>query len=602
MGAIVGVFATVPQTEVEEMVRRLAHRGRAAHVTRCGSDLTMATIGSEPLTGVARRGELTIVYDGALFNVDAIAARLGERGGRANTDAPAELILALYQTFGPRGLEVIAGNFAFALVDQQRREIVLGRDYFGCAPLFYTVLPKGGVAFASEYKALLALSAVDPKVDRDMLQYLQCAKKLPLERTLLSNVQAVPPGGILTVDLSGRCVATHRFPPLQVETRITSESDGAEQLRVQLRNAVQRASQDVDRIGVALSGGIDSIAIAFLLREMHPEKEIHTFTAGHGPGDPELQTAARVAAAICAIHHEVITPPDLLQKSLRRLVWHIEDPYGQSDTLQLFAIGQAASTRVPVLFSGQGADSLFAGMPRYKLLWLMQRLPFPRQYSTEFYNLTQLGLKPRSVVGKALDWAYFQGKVPDVPTVLGARNVPEPIELPPMRSQFVNLMMARGFQSGQCQDMSKYERSFASVAIEYRCPYCDLDFARFAYTISDALKIRYGRQKYILRKALRSVVPDEFLQVPKFMQRMKYDEAFSSTLEALCADVLAKEAVEKRGFFQYSEIRKLLDRPSRKPYGPAAAMRLWTVLCTEIWAQEFLDKRGRGPGGAMSLC
>ena len=581
------------------MVRRLAHRGRDSHVTYCGSDLTMATIGSEPSNCVARRGEHTIVYDGALFNVGEIAARLGERGVSANTDAPAELLLSLYQTFGPRGLEIIDGNFAFALVNRQSQEIVLGRDYFGCAPLFYTVLPKGGVAFASEYKALLALSAVDPKVDRDMLQYLQCAKKLPLERTLLSNVQAVPPGGILAFDLSGRCVAAHRFPPLKVETRITSESDGAEQLRVQLRKAVQRTSQDVDRIGVALSGGIDSIAIAFLLREIHPEKEIHTFTAGHGPGDPELQTAARVAAAIGAIHHEVITLPNLLQENLRSLVWHLEDPYAQSEALQLFAIGGEAATRVPVLFSGQGADSLFGGMPRYKLLWLMQRLPFPRKYFTEFYNLTQLGLKPRSVVGKALDWAYFQGKVPDVPKILRARGLPAPIELPPMSSQFVNMMMARGFQLGQCQDMPKYERSFARCAIGYRNPYCDLDFARFAYTISDALKIRYGSQKYILRKALRSVVTDEFLQVPKFMQRMKYDETFFRTLAELCADVLAKESVAKRGFFHYSEIRNLLDRLPRKRYGPEAAMRLWTAICTEIWAQEFLDKRGRGLDQAM---
>jgi asparagine synthase (glutamine-hydrolysing) len=241
-------------------------------------------------------------------------------------------------------------------------------------------------------------------------------------------------------------------------------------------------------------------------------------------------------------------------------------------------------------------------MPRYKLLWWMKRLPLPRTYFSEFYNLTQLGLKPRRVVGKVLDWVYFQGQVPDAPTVLGAGSLPAPIELPPRSGQFVNTMMARGFQPGQCQDMAKYERSFASVAIGYRSPYCDLDFARFAYTISDALKIRYGRQKYILRKALCSVVPDEFLQVPKFMQRMKYDEAFSSTLEALCTDVLAQEAVEKRGFFQYSEIRKLLGRPPSKPYGPEAAMRLWTALCTEIWAQEFLDKRGLGPGRALWPC
>ena len=298
------------------------HRGRDSHVTYCGSDLAMATIGSEPFNCGARRGEHTIVYDGALFNVGEIAARLGERGVSANADAPAELLLSLYQTFGPRSLEIIDGNFAFALVDRQSQTIVLGRDYFGCAPLFYTVLPKAVLPLPPNTKPYSHSRRWTQK-SIAICCHTCSVKKLPLERTLLSNVQAVPPGNILAFDLSGRCVAAHRFPPLKVEIRITSESDGAEQLRVQLRKAVQRTSQDVDRIGVALSGGIDSIAIAFLLREIHPEKEIHTFTAGHGPEDPELQTAARVAAAIGAIHHEVITLPNLLKESLRSLVWRL---------------------------------------------------------------------------------------------------------------------------------------------------------------------------------------------------------------------------------------------------------------------------------------
>jgi asparagine synthase (glutamine-hydrolysing) len=146
--------------------------------------------------------------------------------------------------------------------------------------------------------------------------------------------------------------------------------------------------------------------------------------------------------------------------------------------------------------------------------------------------------------------------------------------------------------------MPKYERSFAAFAVGYRCPYCNLRFVRFAYTISDALKIRRGRQKYILRKALHSVVPDEFLHVPKFMQRMKYDEAFSRTLEELCVAILSKESVEKRGFFRYSDIQRLLARPLGKSYSPEAAMRLWTAICTELWAQEFLDRQGRGTGGS----
>ena len=155
--------------------------------------------------------------------------------------------------------------------------------------------------------------------------------------------------------------------------------------------------------------------------------------------------------------------------------------------------------------------------------------------------------------------------------------------------------MARGFQNGQGQDFPKYERSFAAWGVGHRSPYCDVAFARAAYSISDSLKIRGRIQKYILRKAMSSVVPDEFLQVPKRMQTLRQDTVFADTLDELCSAVLSDSAVKNHGYFEYSAIEKLRRRSPGKPYRREAAMRLWTALTTELWAQEFLDRRGRGP-------
>ena len=112
-----------------------------------------------------------------------------------------------------------------------------------------------------------------------------------------------------------------------------------------------------------------------------------------------------------------------------------------------------------------------------------------------------------------------------------------------------------------------------------------------AFTVSDSLKIHHGKQKYILRKAMKSLVPDDLLAIPKYMQTMKHDVVFSDTLDEICETVLSKEAVESRGFFKYEDIRKLQSRPTGKPYSRDAAMRLWTILVSEIWAQELLDKQ-----------
>ena len=177
-----------------------------------------------------------------------------------------------------------------------------------------------------------------------------------------------------------------------------------------------------------------------------------------------------------------------------------------------------------------------------------------------------------------------------MPKIINAK-LPLPISLPPVGCEFVNIAMARGFQKGQCSDFPKYERSFAVSGIKYRSPFCDESFARFAFTISDSLKIHRGVQKYILRKAMKSIVPDELLEVPKYMQTMKHDKAFSDTLDEICATVLSIDAVEKRGFFNYLDIKNLQYRPSGQAYSRDTAMRLWTILATEIWAQELLDKK-----------
>jgi asparagine synthase (glutamine-hydrolysing) len=517
-------------------------------------------------------------------------------GGPAD-DSRGELLLATYLARGPSGLEAADGNFAFALVDHDKREIAFGRDFFGSVPLYYTVLAGGDIAFASEYKALLSLTGMEAQVDLDMVQYLQCTRKLPPHRTLLSNVHAIRPGGVTRLNFDGRELETHLSPPLRVDVADRSESETAELVRSELKNALRRSCRDEERIGIALSGGIDSIAVACLVRELFPERDLHTFTAGNGPDDPELVTARRVAQKIGSRHHDVITTAELLGTELRSLVWHLEDPPAWCDALQLFEVGRAAGDHVDVLLSGQGADSLFGGMPRYRLLKLMKpflRFPFLRRPLAEFYNLTQLGLNPKSAFGKALDWIYFRNSVPAVPAVRGAHSLPDPIELPPVGPEFVNAAMARGFQNGQCQDFPKYERSFAAWGVAHRTPYCDVGFARLAYSISDSLKIRGGVQKYILRKAMSSVVPDEFLQVPKRMQTLRQDTTFSDTLDELCSSVLSESAVKNRDFFEYSAIEKLRHRSPRKPYRREAAMRLWTALTTELWAQEFLDRRGRG--------
>lgn len=596
MGAIFGVYGAVSDQEIEAMAASLQHRGRQTHVSRLSDELFFGSVSDDPEKNIVVSEGFSLVCDIGQINRADSQSPVKAQGDDATTGHPSAVLLSTYTESGPAGFESVKGNYAFVLIDKARREIIFGRDFFGSVPLYFSKLSSGGIAFASEYKALLCLSSVNRQVDVDSLQHLQCNKSLPPLHTLIKNIQAPAFGGISIYDFAGHQLKSHLFPPLKVNVVKRTEEEAVKLLSSELIQAVKRQCGDDERIGIALSGGIDSISVACIIRSLYPDREIHSFTAGNAPDDPEIVTAARVARHINSVHHEIITSAELLKTQLRKLVWHLENPIARSEVMQLFEIGKIAGNYVDVIISGQGADSLFGGMPRYKLLWLMKpllKIPLLRRPLTEFYNRTQLGLKPASLLGRALDWIYYRGKLPEVPTIINAK-LPAPITLPPLAPEFVNINMARGFQKGQCSDFPKYERSFAASGVKYRSPFCDESFARTGFTISDSLKIHRGAQKYILRKAMKSIVPDELLEIPKYMQTMKHDTTFSDTLDEVCATVLSREAVEKRGFFNYSEIKNLQHRASGQAYSRDTAMRLWTIVVSEIWAQELLDKKCEG--------
>lgn len=595
-----GLFGIVGQPHRRDrltaMGAKLRHRGRAVAVQWPTREVALGSV-SCGATGLAVLDRLAIVSDATIYGAPEPHVRpVGSGGAEAASGTATQALLALYDAFGLALIDHVDGDFACAIVDLHRREVVLARDPVGCRSLYWARLQGGGIAFASEYKALLALPTVAATPDRDMVQFLQCAKQLPPGRTLVRGIAECPPGTALRLDWNGTELARHASSEIRLNGAcITDEEEAARLVRDRLTAAVRRRSADLDRIGLALSGGIDSIAVAFLLRELYPDKPIYTYTAGHGPDDPEMVTAAEVAARIGARHREVVTPPDLLREVLTDLVWHLEDPFARSDTLQLLCVSRVARDDVGVLFSAQGADTLFAGMPKHMLLHLSHRLPVLSEWLKELYDLTQFSLEPVTMPGKVLDWLYYRGKVPPVPIVLDA-SLPGRPQLPPLQDEYLNRVLASGYQRSFAQGLRKFDRTFAAYGLEHRSPFCDRGLAEAAFMVSDRLKIRGRQNKYVLRKAVAGIVPAEFVGVPKHPQRMKYDAAFADALDEVARVFLAPGPVRERGLFDPAGIELLFRRAPGRPYAPEAAMRVWTAVLTECWARLFLDPHAGLPG------
>lgn len=575
MSAIFGVVGAATAAELDEMGSRLVHRGPFVHWRHVARGVYLGAAGKrepEPL----RHESLTAV-------VSASATLRGD---------DAESIVA--GRFAREGLAAFeSGNqtFAIAAWDERTQSLLLARDFIGLKPLYYCVLPGGGIAFASEYKALLALAEVPAEPDLDALQYLQCHKRVPGNRTLLRNVLSVPPGAMLRFARNGTREDAQPMRPLALAVAPTSEDAACERIGTLLLEATRNLVGGCDRVGIALSGGIDSIGVAYACRRSAPEAELVAFTAGDDHDDPEIRTAAMVMEHLGGAHHPVIVTPRHLADVLPEVVWHLENPVGRSETAQFIELGRAAQARgFDWLMTGMSADALFAGMPRHKLLWLASRLPPLRRDLVEFYARTQSGRPPRRPLARIIDRLYFRGALPPVPGIEGARYTPGLPDLPPPGPEFLNRFLVTSAQEGA--GLARIERTLQASGVDFATPFADRALMDYAFTLPDALKIRRGKEKYILRRALRALVPDELRNLPKFPMRMRYDEQFASTIDALFDEFLAPDRVRRRGFFRYDELLALRRARRRGRYDAEAAMRIWTAVATEIWAEQFLDRRG----------
>ena len=187
---------------------------------------------------------------------------------------------------------------------------------------------------------------------------------------------------------------------------------------------------------------------------------------------------------------------------------------------------------------------------------------------------------------------YFGGTDPLPPKVRGTDPQITPTALPKQRKGLLNQVLRSGLLHGVQHSMTKIEKTHMAHGVEYRSPFTDKDLVDFASKLPEELKMQAFKEKYIVRRTLLSLLPREVAERPKFPQRMAYDNKLSDLLETLAESYLNPKVVKERGLFDHGEIDGLRRRSVGKPYSSTQAMRLWTAVVTEIWAQIFLDHRG----------
>lgn len=580
MSAVFGVVGAVTAAELDEMGRRLVHRGGEATWAQVAEGVYLGQVATTKLAP-HRVSALSLVVD---------ASQTLTHGSRER------VIAAFLRSRRADDLDcLLATPFTLAAWDDAAQTLLLARDFLGLKPLHFCRLPSGGIAFATEYKALLAINEVPARADLEAIRCLQVYKAVPAGKSLLADIAPVPPGCVLHIRRDGEIQRQDHMPEIRLAVRPMTEEQACRMLLRKLEEATAPLVAGRSSIGLALSGGIDSVSVAHLARKCAPTAELVAFTAGQSTDDPEVRRAAKAIDSVGGRHETIVVSNAELIAKLPLAVWHLENPIGRSETFQFFALARLAKERgFDFLLTGMGADLLFGGMPRHKVLWMAELMPPLRKDLLAFFTATQTGEPSQRWLARLMTAVYYRGGLPNAPSVLNSGRTYEPDLIAEPGPEFLNRCLMLDGQEPTSRTLARIERPLQAFGLEYGSPYLDKSVIELAFTIPGELKIRNGVQKYILRQAMRPLMSNELRKAPKELMRMQQSGEFAAALQQLADRYLAPERVRRRGFFDLAQVEHVR-RVCRGSYHPETAMRLWTLIVTELWAEIYLDARGSCP-------
>jgi asparagine synthase (glutamine-hydrolysing) len=624
---------------VQRMARQLSHRGpddegfhAEAEVAFGFRRLSIIDVagGHQPVPNEDQT--IWCMLNGEIYNYKELRDRLRQQGHEFKTNGDTETIVHAYEQHGLDFVEELRGMFAIALWDGQQRRLILARDRIGKKPLFYSIYG-GQLAFASELKAFLAWPGLDRALDYAALQDYFRYLYVPAPRTVFSSVRKLLPGHLLIADTARGTWHTSRYWRPQMEAdRQSSGAQLADGLRDRLEEAVTlRLRSDVP-LGTFLSGGLDSSAITALARKANGSiGDLMSFSVGfHERAYDESAYAAQMAQHVGTRHRQLTAEP-ISQELLRKIVWHLDEPFADSSAIPTYLLCRAARQHVTVALSGDGGDELFAGYDRYRhLRWLSLINALPPELKRFIENSLRLaGRVCRSVgqagperarqLAKAIECARCStARQPFALNQYFERNTLDRLFRPELRDAMEGHALEDDFLPpfGQLagkdplewflhvdlllslpdQMLAKVDRMSMATGLEVRCPLLDQSVVEYASRIPASQKLNGRCAKYILKKATSDLLPARILRRRKQGFSVPLGSWLETEFKEMVQEVLSPSAVERRGVFDPVALQRELSLaavPVRdQPFGLSAHQRqhrLWSVIAFELWAQQFLD-------------
>ena len=604
---------------LERMEGLLAHRGPDDHdvcligrtvglAHRRLSIIDLSPGGHQPMS--LEDAGLTIVFNGEIYNFIELRAELEASGVRFRTRSDTEVLLRAYEAWDVGVLARLNGMFAFALWDAPRKRLFAARDRLGKKPFYYHEAP-GRLVFASEMKGILAYPGMERTVDPVALDEFTTHGTISAPRTILREIRKLPPASYLLHENGDTRVQSYWDVVFHPVDDGASEVERVDRLESLFEAAVRRRLISDVPLGAFLSGGIDSSAVVGMMARLS-DRPVKTFTIGfEEEGYSEAAGARLVARHFGTDHHEFQVKPAAIE-ILPDLVWHFDEPFGDSSAVPTYYVSQMARRHVTVALAGDGGDELFAGYTRYGKALALPRYdripePFRRGVLAPLAHALPLATPGRNrlyTIGhhRSLTPGYGLGFYPYIRERLQSRAFREAVRAEggggpvlPARDE-TRLRSMDVLSRLQYIDtkwylpediLTKVDRMSMAHSLEVRAPLRDYTLVEYAASLPPSLKLKGSESKYLFRKMAARYLPPQVFTKVKQGFAIPEGAWFQRELREHARSVLLDPRSESRGYFNPRVVRQVLDyhAAGQRDYGTW----IWCLLVLEQWHRTYID-------------
>ena len=629
MCGICGVFHSDPSQRVNRellaaMNRQIVHRGpdddgffvdgNAGLAMRRLSIIDIQT-GHQPLSN--EDGNIWIVFNGEIYNHRDLRKDLQARGHRYRTQSDTETIVHLYEEYGRDCVQHLRGMFAFAIWDRSSRSLFIARDRLGIKPLYYRY-DGSTLLFGSEIKTILAYAGVKPEFNRSTLAEYLAFGYIAGEQSMYAGIRKLLPGHILTVDETGQ-LKTSSYWDLTVKSDdgSLSREHYVSSYRDQLEACVASHLMSDVPLGVFLSGGLDSSAVAALTTRIRKEP-IETFSVGYGEeGFSELPYARTIAEHLRSKHHEVRLSREEFFQTLPRLIWHEDEPIVWPSSVALYFVARLARERVTVVLTGEGSDETLGGYARYPWTLLNSRMDSVYRALTPaaLRRLVRMGILVSPISGAAkrklehtflgrdgASWAsfYFDNfysafsaaeqqelLTPGAEQMAGNAYAGSLNHWENSSGDLLHRLLYTDIKTYLVELLMKQDQMSMAASIESRVPFLDHTLVEFTASIPSKYSTKGMAGKCILKSAVADLLPEAIVG----RKKMGFPTPWEYWLRGPQFEDLERLLMEPRSlqrrFFREQVLKRLLaeHRAGARDHGN----RIWRLLNLELWLRVCVD-------------